>query len=166
MNELNKSLRDSPEGRPVSDAAGLGDFVPRHKYSAVEFGRRVAELRDSRGLSRKDLAQALGMSSESAISEIENGRNQKKYEQLAGMAEVLGTSPDVLLGFSEMPVTADSLDMMGAAVKRILTADGWPPERAEALVGIATEVALEKSEVDLDRRLSAAYRRHALSKPT
>lgn len=138
-------------------------MVAKHEHSAVAFGQRVTELREKRGLSRKELAQAIGLNSESAISEIENGRNQKKYEQLAALAEILGTTPDILLGFADAPTT-DSLDMLGAAVQVMLIEDGWPRERAEALVDIATEVATEKSELDLDRRLAAAFRKRALNK--
>lgn len=145
----------------------FGGSVREPAKSASEVGRRVAELREARGLSRRDLAHALGMASESAISEIENGRNIKKYEQLAELALILATTPDALLGFSpETPASrADELDMMGAAIQAMLMDDhGWPREEAEALVGIATEVSLEKSELDLDRRLAAAFRRRALKR--
>lgn len=138
--------------------------MTKRQHNAVEFGLRVAALRDARGLSRKDLARALGMGSESAISEIENGRNQKGYEQLACMAYVLGTTPNILLGFEAETTPVDGLDMMGAAVQLMLIDEGWPRERAVAVVDIATEVALEKSELDLERRLAAAFRKRVLNK--
>lgn len=154
--------------RPVSDAAGSEGILKTPTHSAAEIGRRVAQLRTALGMSQKDLARAMGMAGPSSIGNIETGDSIKQYVQLAELALILNATPDQLLGFEDLPPAdrGDQLDMMGAAVKRILTADGWHPQRAEALVEIATEVALEKSEVDLDRRLEAAYRRRALSKPT
>lgn len=135
--------------------------MPKPAHSAEQFGQRVTEVRESRKLSRKELALAIGLKSESAISEIENGRNSKKYQQLADMAAVLGTTPNHLLGFEALPAPND-LDMMGAAIQVMLIDEGWPRERAEVLVDIATDVATETSELDLDRRLAAAFRKHAL----
>lgn len=148
-----------------------GDCVSKSRHTASEMGRRVARLRSALGLSRKDLAQALGYSGPSSIESIENGRSIKQYVQLADMAVLLKTTPDQLLGFSELPLAdqGDQLDMMGAAIQKMLMdvdPTRWPRERAEALVDIATEVALEKSELDLDRRLAEAFRRHALKPPT
>lgn len=78
-------------------------------YSSEQIGRRVAEQRKVRGMSRNDLALAIGLAGESSVSEIENGRNNKKYVQLAEMAEALGTTPNHLLGFDALP-SADDLD--------------------------------------------------------
>lgn len=133
-------------------------------YTAEQIGQRVAELRKARGLSRKDLAAALGLAGESSVSEIENGRNNKKFVQFGEIADILGTTPNDLLGFEAM--APDDLDMMGAAIQVMLMEEGWPRERAEALVDIATEVATEKSELELDRRLAAAFRKRALRPQT
>ena len=142
-------------------------MIAKPAYSAELIGQRIATLRKALGLSRKDLAAAIGLGGESSISEIENGRNTKKLQDLAELAITLGTTPNQLLGFDEeLPLPVDKLDMMGATVQLILMGEGWSRERAEALVGIAIEVASEKAELDLDRRLAAACLRRALGPTT
>lgn len=137
--------------------------MARSKIISPEIGARVQARRNALDLSVADLAAAVGLK-DFAIREIEKGRNIKGWKDLEEFARVLGTTPNVLLGFdpAQAPPSADQLDMLGATVQKILIDDGWPRERAEALVDIATEVALEKSELDIDRRLAAAYKRRAL----
>lgn len=139
-----------------------GFDLSRAPIGDAEIGQRVRDLRQRIGLSAVDLAKALGVT-HSSIKELETGRGTRQFIQLRELARILGVTPNVLLGVGDMPEGAvDQLDMMGAAVQVMLMDDGWPRERAEALVDIATEVAHEKSELDLDRRLAAAFRRRAL----
>jgi len=141
--------------------------MKKQTHSAELIGQRIATLRKALGLSRKDLATAIGLGTESAISEIENGRAYQKSQQLCVIAETLETTPNHLLGWGDdEPAPTNQLEMMGATVQVILMGDGWSRERAEAVVDIATEIANEKSELDLDRRLVAAFRRRALGSST
>lgn len=139
--------------------------MARSEIFSPEIGARVQAARDAIGMSVADLAAALNLKP-FAVREIEAGRNIKFWGQVSDFARILGTTPNYLLGFDSNggPPPANQLDMMGAAVQVMLIEDGWERERAEALVDIATEVALEKSELDLDRRLAAAFRRRALKK--
>ena len=143
------------------------DMADKVRHSAELIGQRIATLRKELGISRKDFAAAIGLGTESAISEIENGRAYKQSRQLCIIAETLGSTPNQLLGWTEEePATTNQIEMMGAAVEVILMGEGWVRERAEAVVDIATEVAREKTELDLDRRLLAAFRRRALGSVT
>lgn len=137
--------------------------MARSEIIAPDLGLRIKQLREGLGLSVADLAAALDIKP-FALREIEAGRSAKQFLKLADMARLLGTTPNYLLGADAVsPVTVDQLEMMGAAVQVMLIDDGWTRERAEALVDIALEVATEKSELDLDRRLAAAFRKRALS---
>lgn len=143
-----------------------GNFVGRAPIGDADIGRRVRALRQAIGLSAVDLAKALGVTV-SAVKELESGRATRQFVQLREMAVILQTTPNVILGLDENAATSpQQLDMMGAAVQVMLMDDGWPRERAEALVDIATEVAIEKTELDLDRRLAAAFRKRALQSKT
>lgn len=136
----------------------------RSEIVAPEIGERIKTMREALGMSVANLASALGLKP-FALREIESGRSMRQYLKLAEMCRMLRTTPNVLLGFEPEAIEGgDQLDMMGAAVQVMLIDEGWPRERAEALVDIATEVALEKTELELDRRLAAAFRKRALHK--
>lgn len=59
-------------------------------------GRRIAELRDRRGLLQKDLAARAGLSV-SFLSEVENDRRTPGAEVLLRIADTLGASLDYLV---------------------------------------------------------------------
>lgn len=59
-------------------------------------GRRIGELRTTRGLLQKDLAEQAGVSV-SFLSEIENDRRTPGAEVLLKLADVLGASLDYLV---------------------------------------------------------------------
>ena len=68
--------------------------MPEHS----PFGRRVAELREKRGLTQEELAQKSGVSA-AMISHFETGvRQRASAETLIKLARALTTSVDFLLG--------------------------------------------------------------------
>jgi transcriptional regulator with XRE-family HTH domain len=62
-------------------------------------GRKVRRLREQRGQSQTDLAQALGLSESSKgfISEIESGKKVPKAELVLRLADHFGVTTDYLL---------------------------------------------------------------------
>ena len=63
----------------------------------VEFGRKIRELREEKGLSRKALAEIFNLK-QNAIYEWEVRGKQTDYETLCNLADYFGVSVDYLLG--------------------------------------------------------------------
>ena len=66
------------------------------------FSQRIYELRKQRGLSQKELGEAVGLSHK-AISTIESGSRFTTIEKLVLLADFFGVSTDYLLGRREEP---------------------------------------------------------------
>ena len=66
------------------------------------FSQRIYELRNQRGLSQKELGEAVGLSHK-AISTIESGSRSTTIEKLVLLADFFGVSTDYLLGRREEP---------------------------------------------------------------
>ena len=66
------------------------------------FSQRIYELRKQRGLSQKELGEAVGLSHK-AISTIESGSRSTTVEKLVLLADFFGVSTDYLLGRREEP---------------------------------------------------------------
>jgi transcriptional regulator with XRE-family HTH domain len=74
----------------------------------MSIGKKIRELRDSKGLSQVDLASAIGVS-KGAISQWETGLVKNiTGKTLLKLAKALGTTPDVLLQIGELPVSLPS----------------------------------------------------------
>lgn len=87
----------------------------------AHFGRRLAELREARGLSQHQLAKAVGVSSQ-FVGRIETGARAPSFFVLEKLAEKLSVEPAVLFG--PIPVGAtkapgrlasDLAQLLGAA---------------------------------------------------
>ena len=66
------------------------------------FSQRIYELRKRRGLSQKELGDAVGLYHKS-ISTIESGLSSTSIEKLILLADFFGVSTDYLLGRREEP---------------------------------------------------------------
>ena len=62
--------------------------------------QRILQLRKERGLSQKELGEAVGLSHK-AISTIESGTRSTTIEKLVALARFFGVSTDYLLGLRE-----------------------------------------------------------------
>jgi transcriptional regulator with XRE-family HTH domain len=60
-------------------------------------GKRIAALREEKGLSQSALATLMG-TSQSAISQIESGQRNPSFSTILQMAAALGVSPPHLVG--------------------------------------------------------------------
>ena len=63
----------------------------------IEFGRRLRELRASKGLSQNKLAEILNVSA-STVALYENNFRMPSYDALIKIADFFGVSTDYLLG--------------------------------------------------------------------
>lgn len=124
------------------------------EQAGAAIGQRIRDLMQARGLAGKDVAAALGLST-SGVSDILHGRSVKQYVQLADIARLLGVTPNDLLGFADAMTEAIAVEIVGAAIEGMLMDLGWPEDRAERLVQIATGAAREKQILDVDRRIAA-----------
>ena len=76
--------------------------VDRAQGGPEMFSERLRKLRQSKGLSRKELGQALGLA-ESTISNYENDLRTPDYELLTRIADFFEVSTDYLLGRTDDP---------------------------------------------------------------
>lgn len=66
---------------------------------AQEIGQRIAQLRKTRGLTQKDLAARLGVA-QSVMSDYERGSLRLHGELILQLSEILGATPNHLLGLN------------------------------------------------------------------
>ncbi len=66
-----------------------------------KIGKKIKELRDSRGLSQQELANALGYKSDSAIYYIEKGERSLPTEKLELVSNYFRISIDELFGLTD-----------------------------------------------------------------
>lgn len=63
--------------------------------------KRLRELREEKGLTQRDIAQALGLSSQSTITNYEQNNRDPDYETLIKIAKYHKVSIDYLLGLTD-----------------------------------------------------------------
>ena len=65
----------------------------------AKIGENIRRKREELGLSQEELATRMGYKSKSTINKIELGINDIPQNKIAKFAEVLGTTPAVLMGW-------------------------------------------------------------------
>lgn len=63
---------------------------------SIDFGKRLREMREKKGLTQAELAKMASLG-ESTISFYESGKREPSYEMLVTLAELLDTTPNYLL---------------------------------------------------------------------
>lgn len=71
----------------------------------TEIGERIRLLREQKGLSQTQLAIRVGYEGRTAISKVEKGERKIQVELIPKFAEVLGTTPEYLMGWKEEPIS-------------------------------------------------------------
>ena len=66
------------------------------------FSERLRSLRNSKGLSQKTVAEAMGIT-ETGYQNYEVGRRLPTFEKLIAICDTLGCSADYLLGRTDKP---------------------------------------------------------------
>lgn len=67
----------------------------------MTIGQRIRELRKAYGLNQKELAEALGLSSQATVSMIENGENMPSILVATNIAKLFNVSLDDLLSSTD-----------------------------------------------------------------
>lgn len=95
----------------------------------VELGRRIQELLDQKGISRKEFAAMTGLT-EAAISRYVTGKREPRAVTLSLIANALGVSMDDLLG-----TPCDNPEKLDHAVRMVArSVDGISDEQKRLLV--------------------------------
>ncbi|MGI5911986.1 MAG: helix-turn-helix domain-containing protein [Syntrophomonadaceae bacterium] len=68
------------------------------------FSERLRELRQSKGISTRQLAQALGLKSHGAITQFEKGTALPALDTLVSIADFFEVSIDYLVGVTDFPL--------------------------------------------------------------
>ena len=67
-----------------------------------EMGKRLFEVREARGVTRRELAEMLHVT-KTQISDIENGKSGTNLERFLQLCEFYQVSADYLLGITDDP---------------------------------------------------------------
>ena len=79
----------------------------------AQVGANIQKKLDIKGMTQQGLADALGISKQ-VMNKIIKGSKAINVNELAKIAEILGTSTDTLLMVETEPLVVDSLSFMGA----------------------------------------------------
>ena len=98
-------------------------------------GENILLMRKSLGWTQEDLAKRMGYKSKSTINKIELGINDIPQSKIAKFAEVLGTTPAHLMGWSEEKKKSPSDDMkLTEGEEMLLNLFRQVPEEQQQLV--------------------------------
>lgn len=111
--------------RPEDSVAGFADFEG--------LGDRLARLRRSKGFSKTDLAERLGVTVTS-ICYWEQGRSRPRLDRLQRLADLLGTSPAELLSRSSAPGSDHLSELVTRMRAEIAHAAGTTPSKVRIVI--------------------------------
>lgn len=74
-----------------------------------EVGKNIAQRRKAMGMTQEELAKKMGYKSKSTINKIELGINDVVQSKIVRFAEVLQTTPAVLMGWEQVQKKNDTL---------------------------------------------------------
>jgi transcriptional regulator with XRE-family HTH domain len=99
---------------------------------APEVGKRIAEVREERGLTQRQLADKAGLSV-AFLSEIENGKRNLSSKKLLRIADELNVSTDYLLRGEHTTIEEQPI-AIPQELHRAAKAQGWSYPEAAALL--------------------------------
>lgn len=82
-----------------------------------KIGENIRRYREKCGLSQEELAKRMGYKSKSTINKIELGINDIPQNKIEKFAEVLGTSPSVLMGWVSEETSKKNDDMVAIVLR-------------------------------------------------
>lgn len=129
---------------------------------------RLRELRRGRGLSQKQLADAID-STQQSVTDWETGKKIPKLDSAVACADYFGVSLDYLTGRTDVPYVVQSSTVEGGEVicfttKKDLPADAERPDQVIADVSVDDD-ALPTNRKELEQFVESVLRK-ALSGQT
>lgn len=115
---------------PLSVDFGLG--IEGRGKVAASFGKRIEQLRKSRGLTLADVAGELGVS-KPTVWAWEKGKARPIDDRIPALAEVLQVNPSELLSRNMAPGLAESI---AEARKKVAAACGVDPSRIRIMIDL------------------------------
>lgn len=104
-------------------------------------GQNIAFIRKSLGWTQEELALKMGYKSKSTINKIELGINDIPQSKIVKFAEVLGTTPAVLMGWMEKDISPEEITLTERE-KKLLDLFRSLPEEKQILALQMIQVAL------------------------
>ena len=116
----------------------------------AKIGENIRRLREKCGLSQEELATRMGYKSKSTINKIELGINDVAQSKVEKFAEVLGTSPSVLMGWVDEQ-TSKKNDALASIVLQLRKDEqlllmveklsNLPPEKRQVLIPVLDAIS-------------------------
>lgn len=106
-------------------------------------GDNILRLRKANGLTQEELAKKMGYKSKTTINKIELGKNDIPQSKIQQFADVLGTTPGVLMGWDD--AATESQDLSDGE-KLMLELFNKVPEDKQSLVIEMIRAALKTKE--------------------
>lgn len=109
---------------------------------------RIRELRIARNMSQEDLARAMGYKDRSMITKIEAGKVDISQRKIVAFANVLGTTPSYLMGWSDSGPAAEP-DAPHTLEARIVSGgmDKLPKEQREQILNVVRAMFAQHPEL-------------------
>ena len=119
-----------------------------NRLNLKAIGKRIQLYRRKRGITQKALASIIGMSTQ-AISGYEQGRSMPAADILCFIADVLGTTPDILLGYdaAKSTVSKQTAEHILSGICKLIEAKREELQRYERL-GFGESISMIRSELN------------------
>ncbi len=101
----------------------------------VRLGKRIAELREDRGMTQKDLADRAGLSV-TFLSEVENGKRNISMGKLLSIADQLETTTDYLARGTHSETRPRVADKFPPELSDAAEEQGWSYAEAKTLLQV------------------------------
>ena len=115
-----------------------------------KFGEKIRKIRIGLGMTQEELATRMGYSNKSTITKIEQGSRDVPQNKIAKFAEVLGTTPAILMGWEdeEEEKNNDALANIVFQLRKDLK------QNNDALVNIILQLRKDDELLEMTQKLS------------
>ena len=116
----------------------------------AKIGENIRRLREKCGFSQEELAIRMGYKSKSTINKIELGINDVAQSKVEKFAEVLGTTPSVLMGWVDEQTSKKNDTLAGIVLQlrkdeqlllMVEKLSKLPPEKRQALLPVLDAIS-------------------------
>ena len=150
---MSSASRTACEPAPILGCAALPPTQDMKERSVENFGKRLRQIRQSRGLSQIALGAAVGVSNR-VIHYYEEESSQPPGAILVDLARALGVSTDELLGIR--PTKAKTSPKAARLLNRLQRVAELPPADQRAVLKFVDALLSTRESGNGRRRASAA----------